>query len=61
MRGVPASHLLFDWNVNANYRNIPLADFYPGDSYVDIIGIDAYDEAAYFFPRWKLYTLGYTG
>ena len=51
MRGVPASHLLFDWDVNANYRNIPLADFYPGDSYVDIIGIDAYDDSGISLPR----------
>jgi O-antigen/teichoic acid export membrane protein/glycosyltransferase involved in cell wall biosynthesis len=43
MRAVPGSHLLFDWNVNAGYRNIPLADFYPGNAYVDIIGIDFYD------------------
>jgi hypothetical protein len=45
MRSVPSEHFLFDWNVNAGYRAIPLADFYPGDRYVDIIGIDAYDEA----------------
>ena len=43
MRAVHGSHLLFDWNVNAGYRNIPLADFYPGNAYVDIIGIDFYD------------------
>ena len=24
-------------------RNIPLADYYPGDAFVDIIGIDTYD------------------
>jgi hypothetical protein len=45
MRSVPHEHFLFDWNVNAGYRVIPLADFYPGDNYVDVIGIDAYDEA----------------
>jgi Glycosyl hydrolase family 26 len=43
MRSVRGTHFLFDWNINANYRNIPLADFYPGNAYVDIIGIDAYD------------------
>lgn len=43
MRAVPGSHLLFDWNVNAGYRNIPLADYYPGNTYVDMIGIDLYD------------------
>ena len=51
MRAVPGSHLLFDWNVNANYRDIPLADFYPGNSYVDIIGIDAYDNSGISLPR----------
>jgi hypothetical protein len=43
VRAVPGANFLFDWNVNAYYRDIPLADFYPGDAYVDIIGIDAYD------------------
>ena len=43
MRAVQGSHLLFDWNVNAGYRDIPLADYYPGDAYVDIVGIDLYD------------------
>jgi hypothetical protein len=50
MRAVHGSHLLFDWNVNANYRNIPLAEFYPGNSYVDIIGIDAYDNSGVRLP-----------
>jgi len=43
MREAKGAHFLFDWNINANYRNIPLADFYPGNSYVDMIGVDAYD------------------
>ena len=46
MRSVRGSNFLFDWNVNAYYRDIPLADFYPGNAYVDIIGIDSYDQAA---------------
>jgi O-antigen/teichoic acid export membrane protein/glycosyltransferase involved in cell wall biosynthesis len=50
MRAVPGSHLLFDWNVNAGYRNIPLADFYPGNAYVDIIGIDFYDTSGQPLP-----------
>ncbi len=50
MRAVPGCHFLFDWNVNANYRDIPLADFYPGNAYVDIIGIDAYDETGVSIP-----------
>ena len=60
MRAVPGSHLLFDWNVNANYRSIPLADFYPGNAYVDIIGIDFYDTSGEPLPavgdpgRWEV-------
>jgi hypothetical protein len=50
MRAVPGTHLLFDWNVNANYRNIPLANFYPGNAYVDIIGIDTYDSSGISLP-----------
>jgi hypothetical protein len=43
MRQVPGGHFEFDWTINAGYRNIPLADYYPGDAFVDIIGIDTYD------------------
>jgi hypothetical protein len=50
MRTISGSHFLFDWNVNANYRDIPLADFYPGNAYVDIIGIDAYDDSGISLP-----------
>ena len=43
MRAVPGSHLRFDWNVNACYQSVPLANYYPGDRYVDIVGVDQYD------------------
>ncbi len=43
MKAVPGAHFLMDWTVNAYWRPIPLADWYPGDRAVDIIGIDAYD------------------
>jgi hypothetical protein len=43
MRSVKDAHFVFDWTVNQGYRPIALADWYPGDSVVDIIGIDAYD------------------
>jgi hypothetical protein len=62
MRTIHGSHFLFDWNVNANYRNIPLGDFYPGNAYVDIIGIDAYDSSGISLPsvhdpaRWAALT-----
>ena len=45
MRAVPGEHFLFEWNVNEGYRVIPLADYYPGDAYVDIIGLSFYDQS----------------
>jgi hypothetical protein len=46
MRSVAGADFTFDWCVNAGYRDIPLADFYPGDRYVNVIGVDAYDSLA---------------
>jgi hypothetical protein len=43
MRSVPGAHFLFDWNVNAGYRDIPFDSYYPGDGAVDVIGVDVYD------------------
>ncbi|MCU1495354.1 MAG: hypothetical protein JWO62_3118 [Acidimicrobiaceae bacterium] len=60
MRGVPGAHFLFDWNVNAGYENLPLTGYYPGNAYVDIVGVDAYDEAPIPLPpvssptRWTV-------
>jgi hypothetical protein len=54
MRSVPGQRFRFDWCPNNGYRDIPLADYYPGNRYVDIIGDDAYDsgvEAG--LPRWS--------
>lgn len=59
MRSVRGAHFLFDWNVNAGYKDIPLANYYPGNAFVDIVGIDAYDEAPIPLPavgsatRWS--------
>jgi GH25 family lysozyme M1 (1,4-beta-N-acetylmuramidase) len=44
MRAVPGAHFLFVWNPNVCTADLPLGAWYPGDSYVDIIGIDAYDQ-----------------
>ncbi len=49
MRGAGAD-FLFDWNVNSNYRDLNLASIYPGDNYVDIIGIDQYDASGIALP-----------
>lgn len=44
MRAVPGAHFLFVWNPNVCTSNLPLNEWYPGNTYVDIIGIDAYDQ-----------------
>jgi hypothetical protein len=46
MRAVPGAHFTFDWTINGNYRPIAFDSYYPGDSYVDVIGIAQYDTAA---------------
>jgi hypothetical protein len=43
MRAVPGANFLFVWNPNICTANIPISKWYPGNSYVDIIGADAYD------------------
>jgi hypothetical protein len=60
MRSVKGAHFLFDWNVNAGtWTTVPLADYYPGDAYVDIIGLDLYDMSGLQLPpvgspeRWQ--------
>lgn len=44
MRAVPGAHFLFVWNPNVCTTDLPLDAWYPGNSSVDIIGIDAYDQ-----------------
>jgi Glycosyl hydrolase family 26 len=46
MKAVPGANFLFCWCPNAVVAGVPFADYYPGDSFVDIIGIDAYDAFA---------------
>ncbi len=59
MRSVSSAHFLFEWNVNEGYRVIPLADYYPGNAYVDIIGLSFYDQSGNPLPpvgnsrRWQ--------
>jgi hypothetical protein len=43
MRSVPGAHFLFDWCINAYWKPVPLAEWYPGNDVVNIIGIDTYD------------------
>jgi hypothetical protein len=58
MRSVPGAHFLFDWCINAYWEPIALADWYPGNSFVNIIGVDAYDSGVPVgADRWsKIYT-----
>jgi beta-mannanase len=43
LRQVSGEHFLIVWNPNACTENIPYRNFYPGNSYVDILGLDLYD------------------
>ena len=43
MRQATGEHFLFDWNPNACYESVPYANYYPGNAYVDILGLDLYD------------------
>jgi hypothetical protein len=43
MRSVRGAHFTFVWCPDNGYRPIPLSDYYPGNSFVDIIGDDVYD------------------
>jgi len=61
MRSVPGAHFLFDWNVNAGtWTTIRLADYYPGNAYVDIVGLSFYDQSGARLPpvgsssRWSV-------
>jgi len=43
MQAVSGASFLFVWNPNVCTLDLPLSDWYPGNKYVNIIGIDAYD------------------
>lgn len=43
MRQASGENFLIDWNPNACNSNVPFANFYPGNAYVDIVGLDQYD------------------
>ena len=44
MRSVPGSHFTFEWNPTRGDLGVgDLAAFYPGNKYVDDIGLDVYD------------------
>jgi Glycosyl hydrolase family 26 len=43
LRRAKGEHFLIDWNPNACTGNYPFSNYYPGNAYVNIIGIDLYD------------------
>ncbi|WP_328584423.1 glycosyl hydrolase [Streptomyces sp. NBC_00370] len=45
MRGVAGSDFRFIWNPTIGYQQVPADQLYPGDSYVDFIGLDVYDQS----------------
>ena len=46
MRSVPGQQFTFEWNPNLGDSGVgTLADYYPGNAYVDYIGLDVYDQA----------------
>jgi len=55
IRAVPgASNIKFNWNGCHGWSAFNLADAYPGDAYVDTIGVDVYDQS------WDTVTYPYT-
>lgn len=43
MRSVEGAHFAFDWCPTAGPASMSASDAYPGDAYVDLIGLDVYD------------------
>jgi len=51
MRSVPGANFKFEWNPTAGDQGAGnLADYYPGNNYVDYIGLDVYDVAWANYP-----------
>jgi hypothetical protein len=44
LRQASGEHFLIDWNPNACTQSVPYSNFYPGNAYVDILGLDFYDQ-----------------
>lgn len=43
LRKAAGEHFLIDWNPNACVGNYPYGAYYPGNAYVNIVGLDLYD------------------
>jgi hypothetical protein len=66
MRSVPGTRFRFDWSASSNTKGPPPEAAYPGDDYVDYVGLDVYDQ--YWGPqpsnpgsRWTYYEQGVYG
>ena len=60
MRSVPGQDFTFEWNPTAGDQGVGnLANYYPGNAYVDYIGLDLYDQAWGNYPgissQWNTY------
>lgn len=44
MRRVEGARFLFDWNPTLGWQQIPPDQLYPGDEWVDVIGLDVYNQ-----------------
>lgn len=60
MRSVPGQNFTFEWNPTAGDQGIGnLANYYPGNNYVDYIGLDLYDQSWGSYPgiasEWNTY------
>jgi hypothetical protein len=47
MRAVSGEQFRFDWNPNVGAGEFPAEQAYPGDAYVDYVGVDAYDTSSW--------------
>jgi beta-mannanase len=45
LRSASGEHFLIDWNPNSCTAATPYANYYPGNAYVDIMGLDFYDQS----------------
>lgn len=45
LRQVKGEHFLIDWNPNACVERTPFGNYYPGNAYVDIVGLDLFDRS----------------
>jgi hypothetical protein len=50
MRSVAGQHFAFDWNPSLGKNAFPAELAYPGDAYVDYIGVDIYDTSWTHYP-----------